>query len=179
MAARYCTDSFVFATILAPPSTLAVTPNVGGGSFAAATYFWKITGLNGRGETTASNEATTAVALNGTASLTWAALPATTVGVRVYRGTATGAENVLVATLGAVVAYTDTGTAGTAGAPPVASGAEISSQLVPAGGLRDSTHAAVVGNPGAFSVSPPVRGQGHVSARMADYLAVYPAGSEF
>ena len=118
MTARYCTQTFNLTTILAAPSTLAASPNVGGGTFAAAAYFWKITGLNGRGETTVSNEATCSVALNGTASLTWAALPAGTTGVKVYRGTVTQTENVLVATLGAVVAYTDTGTAGTAAVPP-------------------------------------------------------------
>lgn len=165
--------------MLAAPSTLAASPNVGGGTFAAATYFWKVTGSNSRGETTASNEATCAVALNGTASLTWAALPAGTTAVRVYRGTATGAENVLVATLGAVVAYTDTGTAGVAGSPPTVSGAEISSMLTMAGALRDSAHPAVVANPAAFSVTPPVAGQGHVSGRMAQYLAVHSAGPEF
>jgi hypothetical protein len=178
MAARYCTDSFVLATMLAAPSTLAASPNVGGGSFAAASYFWKVTGQNGRGETTASNEATCAVALNGTATLTWAALPAGTTGVKVYRGTVTNTENVLVTTLGAVVTYTDTGTAGTAAVPPVVSGAEISSILTQAGALRDSAHPAVTANPGAFSVTPPVAGQGHVSGPMAQYLAVHPAGPE-
>jgi len=178
MAARYCTDSFVLATILAPPSTLAASPNVGGGSFAAATYFWKITGLNGRGETVVSNEATTAVALNGTASLTWAALPAGTTGVKVYRGTVTNTENVLVATLGAVVAYTDTGTAGTAAVPPAVSTAEISSMLTEAGSLRDSTHPAVVANPNAFVTTVPVAGTNHVSPGRLQYLAVHPSGPE-
>jgi hypothetical protein len=179
MTARYCTDSFVLATILAPPSTLAATPNVGGGSFAAAAYFWKITGLNARGETTVSNEATCSVALNGTASLTWAALPAGTTAVKVYRGTVTNTENALVATLGAVVAYTDTGTAGTAATPPAVSGAEISSILTMAGALRDSAHPAVVANPNAFSVTAPVAGAGHVSPGMLQYLAVHTAGPEF
>jgi hypothetical protein len=178
MTARYCTDSFVLATILAPPSTLAAAPNVGGGTFAAAAYFWKITGSNARGETTASNEATCSVALNGTATLTWAALPAGTTAVKVYRGTVTNAENVLVATLGAVVTYTDTGIAGVAGVPPVVSGAEISSILTQAGALRDSAHPAVVANPAAFSVTAPVAGQGHVSPGTLQYLAVHSAGPE-
>jgi hypothetical protein len=178
MVARYCTDSFVLATILAPPSTLAASPNVGGGSFAAATYFWKVTGVNGRGETTASNEATAAVALNGTASLTWAALPAGTTAVKVYRGTVTNAENVLVATLGAVVAYTDTGTAGVAGSPPAVSTAEISSILTHAGALRDSAHPAVVANPAAFAAVAPVAGTGHISGPLLQYLAIHSSGPE-
>ena len=179
MTARYCTDSFVLATILAPPSTLAAAANVGGGTFAAGTYFWKITGSNARGETTASNEATVAVALNGTATLTWAALPAGTTAVKVYRGTVTNTENVLVATLGAVVTYTDTGIAGAAGSPPAVSGAEISSMLTEAGALRDSAHPAVIANPNAFSVTAPVAGQGHVSPGMLQYLAVHSSGPEF
>jgi hypothetical protein len=152
---------------------------VGGGSFAAATFFWKVTGLNGRGETTASNEATTAVAAGGTATLTWAALPAGTTAVKVYRGTVTNAENALVATLGAVVTFTDTGAAGTPAAPPAVSSAEASSLLTQAGAMRDSTHPAVVANPAAFSVTAPVAGQGHVGPGMAQYLAVHPSGPEF
>ena len=178
MTARYCTDSFVMANMLATPSGLAAAANVGGGSFAAATYFWKVTGLCASGETAGSAEATVAVAANGTATLTWSALPAGTTGVKVYRGTVTNTENVLVATLGAVLTYTDTGTAGTAGAPPANSSAVLSSQLTHAGALRDSAHPAVIGNPNAFSASPPVAGQGHVNPMLLQYLAAHPSGPE-
>lgn len=119
------------------------------------------------------------MAAGGTATLTWAALPAGTTAVKVYRGTATNAENALVATLGAVVTYTDTGTAGTPGSPPAVSAAEISSMLTMAGALRDSAHPAVVANPGAFSATPPVAGAGHVSPGLLQYLAVHTAGPEF
>src|SRR5258708_4673990 len=74
---------------LAPPSGLGAAANVGGGTFAAASYFWKITGINAAGETTGSNEATGAGARNGTATLTWSALPAGTPGVKVHPGTGT------------------------------------------------------------------------------------------
>lgn len=47
--------------------------------------------------------------------------PSVTTGVKVYRGTAAGAENVLVTTLGAVVTYTDNGGAGSAFSPPTVS----------------------------------------------------------
>lgn len=175
MAARFATSAFCTCFYLAPPSTLAAGANVGGGAFAAATYFWKITGTNSQGETTASNEATVAIALNGNASLTWAALPAGTAGVRVYRGTATNAENVLVATLGAVVAYTDTGTAGVAGAPPAANSATTGSEFIGVGAQRDSASAEVTANAAAFSVSAQAAG-GTVTGVMAGYLAAYPAG---
>ena len=176
MAARYATSSFVVQFQLAPPSTLAASPNVGGGTFAAAAYFWKITGTDAAGETTGSNEATCSVALNGTASLTWSALPAGTTGVKVYRGTVTQTENVLVATLGAVVAYTDTGTAGVAGAPPASNTAATQSHTVIEGSLRDSASAAYAANSAAFSVTPPVAGQGHVDGKLAGYLAAYSGG---
>jgi hypothetical protein len=123
MAARFATLPFSIGFYLAAPSGLAAAANVGGGTFAAATYFWKITGTNAAGETTGSAEATVAVAASGTATLTWSALPSGTTGVKVYRGTVTNTENVLVATLGAVVTYTDTGTAGTAATVPAVSSA--------------------------------------------------------
>lgn len=105
----------------AAPAGLAVAAVVGGGTFAAATYFWKITFVNFSGETTGSNEATVAIVLNGRANLTWTAPPASTMAVNVYRGTVTNTENVLVATLpGTSAAYTDTGLAGTAATPPAA-----------------------------------------------------------
>lgn len=103
---------------LGAPTGLAAAAVGSGGTFAAATYFWKITGTNAQGESTGSAEASATIVLNGSCNLTWSALPATTTGVKVYRGTVTQTENVLVATLGAVVAYTDTGIAGTSGAPP-------------------------------------------------------------
>ena len=106
---------------LTPPTGLNAAPVVGGGTFAAGTYFWKVTGTDAQGETTGSNEASATIALNGSANLTWNALPAGTTGVKVYRGTVAGAENALIATLGAVVAFTDTGTAGAGGSPPAAS----------------------------------------------------------
>lgn len=178
MVANYATSAFTAAISLAAPSTLAASPNVGGGTFAAATYFWKITGTNGNGETTASNEATTAVALNGTASLTWAALPAGTTGVRVYRGTVTNSENLLVAVLGAVVAYTDTGTSLGAGTPPTVNSAGVSSYFVEAGARRDSvTDSALIALFASnFTTTAPVAGVGNVTGVMAGYLAAYPTG---
>ena len=151
---------------------------MGGGVFAAAPYFWKITGLNGNGETTVSNEATCSVALNGTASLTWAALPAGTTGVRVYRGTVTNSENLLVAILGAVVAYTDTGTSLGAGTPPTVNSAAVAGYFVEAGARRDSvTDSALIALFASnFTTAAPVAGVGNVTGVMAGYLAAYPAG---
>jgi hypothetical protein len=121
----------VVASAFEPVITgLAAAAQVGGGTFAAAAYYWVVTGTDALGETTASNEATAVVALNGSVILTWNALPPGTTGVNVYRGTASGAENALITSLGNVTTYTDTGTAGTAATPPVKNTAEIGTQVV-------------------------------------------------
>ena len=100
------------------PSGAAAAAVGSGGTFAAGTYFWKITALYPGGESGPSSEVSATLVLNGSANLTWSALPAGATGAKVYRGTVTNAENVLVATLGVVAAYTDTGTAGTAATVP-------------------------------------------------------------
>ncbi|WP_346925878.1 hypothetical protein [uncultured Arthrobacter sp.] len=102
--------------ISAPSITLGATATTGG-TFAAGTYYWKVTAINVAGETIGSNEATQAIAANGTQVLNWSAISGAT-GYKVYRGTAPGAQSTLVATLGTVVTYTDTGIAGTAGTVP-------------------------------------------------------------
>ena len=178
MAARYALGPFSVTLGLLPPSGLGASANVGGGTFAAATYFWKITGTNAAGETTASNEASVAVALNGTATLTWSALPAGTTGVKVYRGTVTNTENVLVATLGAVVTYTDTGTAGSGATPPAAGTAFTGTDSIVTGSLRDSAGPAVTADPGGFGTAAPVAGVGAVTGILAAYLATYPSGPQ-
>lgn len=111
---------------LSPPASLAAAAVGTGGTFAAATYFWKITAINSEGETTGSNEATATIVLNGSANLTWAAVTGAT-GYKIYRATSTGAENgatQFVAQVGAVTAYTDTGTALTAGGVPATNTAD-------------------------------------------------------
>jgi hypothetical protein len=107
------------------PTGLAGSPVVGGGTFAALTYFWKITWVTDWGESEASNEITNAVALNGSETLTWTVptVGAPVRSVNIYRGTATNAEvfiaNVPETDAGIVPAtYLDTGTAGTAQTPP-------------------------------------------------------------
>lgn len=115
------------------PTGLAVAPVVGGGTFAAGTYFWVITGTDALGETTASNEVTAVIALNGSANLTWNPLPAGTTGVNVYRGTASGNENALITSLGNVTQFTDTGAAGSAKSPPTQNTATITDQVIVSG----------------------------------------------
>ena len=103
----------------------AVTPSGSGGTFAANTYFWKVSGVvsaagptaTAIGEGAGSNERSASVGLNGSAPLSWTLIDGYT-GYNVYRSTGSGTE-VLIAQLGNVSAYTDTGTAAISGQTPL------------------------------------------------------------
>ena len=104
------------------PTALAAAAVAGGGAFTAGAQFWKVTALGPWGESAPSAEATVSVALNGHADLTWACPPGTSA-VRVYRGSVTNTENILVTQLqGNPTAYSDLGGPGTpATSPPAVS----------------------------------------------------------
>lgn len=106
------------AAIAAPSITLGATATTGG-TFAAGTYFWKVTATDAFGETVGSNEVSATLVASGTQVINWTAVTGAT-GYKVYRGTTAGGQDKLVTTLGAVTTYTDTGTAGTAGTVPTA-----------------------------------------------------------
>jgi len=99
----------------APVITLGTATS--GGAFTAGAQFWVVTAIVGGVESVASNEVTATLTSDQEQPINWSAVASAT-GYNVYRGTTTGMETVLVATLGAVVTYTDTGTAGVAGVPP-------------------------------------------------------------
>ena len=128
---------------ITPTLTLGTTSTTGGTLAAGATY-WKVTAVNTAGQSLPSNEV--AATLTGSTSsqpLTWTA-PAGATSYNVYRGTAPGAENVLVATV-TTNSYTDTGAAGTATPLPVVSAygtpVTVSLSLVASGGtVGDGTH---------------------------------------
>jgi len=93
------------ATVLTKGATATT-----GGTLPAGNMYWKVTATAGGGESPGSNEVT--ALLTGSTStqvLTWTAVTGAT-GYNIYRGIATGAENVLVASVGTVLTYTDTGT---------------------------------------------------------------------
>lgn len=126
--------------------TLGSTSTTGGTLPAGATY-WKVTATAAGGEGIGSNEVT--ATLTGTTSsqpLSWTAVTGAT-GWKIYRGTAPGAENVLVTTItsGATLTYTDIGAAGTAGAPPVAASYVHTVSL---NNAADSTH---TGQPNSYT----------------------------
>jgi len=109
-------DSLGTAGTAAPVITLGATSGTGG-TFAPGTYFWVVSAISATGESIVSNELTATIASNGTQVLNWTAIVGAT-GYKVYRGSVSGAQNILVASLGTVVTYTDTGIAGTVTAPP-------------------------------------------------------------
>jgi len=78
-------------SLLAPPTLTLGAIATSGGTFAAGTYFWKVTAFNIHGQTLGSNEITATVPANGTVSLTWTAAPGAQY-YYVYRGTTSGSE---------------------------------------------------------------------------------------
>lgn len=116
---EYVTVPIAFATSqVSPPTGLTATPVVGGGTFAAGTYFYEVTATTALGETTVSNEASAVVALNGSVNLAWTLPVGVITHIKVYRGTGAGLENTLVTTLGpTATAFTDTNV-GAGGTPP-------------------------------------------------------------
>jgi hypothetical protein len=108
-------SSTAVASVAAPVITLG---SVGAGAWVSAgTWYWKVTAINNQGETVGSNEVSATLTTAQSQALNWA-LPTGATGIKVYRGPSAGGENVLVATLGAVTTYTDTGTVGTAATVP-------------------------------------------------------------
>jgi len=118
VAVDFTTAGSPLAT-LPPPSGVSATAVATGGTFAAATYYWKVTATNGQGETTGSAEVSSAIAANGSATIAWTAVSGAT-GYRVYRSTTAGGESATPALVwsGTGTSVTDTGAAATAGAVP-------------------------------------------------------------
>ena len=124
----YDSSSLVLAALSAPVQA-ALSTSTTGGTLAAATYFYKVTAVNGIGETIGSNEQS--IITTGTTSsntVSWSAVSGAT-GYRIYRGTATGAENTYYV-VGAVTSFVDTGAASTAGTTPATNTANINQVFV-------------------------------------------------
>lgn len=108
-------------TAVTSPTAPTVAAVAGAGTFAAGSKFWKITAINAVGETLPSGEATLAVAANDAVDISWTKVAGAT-GYKVYRATTsqTYTDPALVATVGDVATYRDTGAATTAGTLPTA-----------------------------------------------------------
>lgn len=105
----------------AGPTAPTINAVAGGGTFTATAQFYKITALiAGQPESAPSSEVTTTPAASGHIDLTWVC-PAGTTAIRIYRGTATNTENVLVIQLqGAPTSFSDTNLNAGAATPPAA-----------------------------------------------------------
>lgn len=130
---------------MVPTLSLGATATTGG-TFAAGTYYWKVTAKNASGESLASNEVSAVLAANGTQVLNWAAVPTAT-SYDIYRGTVAGAQNSRVATVTALT-YTDTGTSTAGPTPPAVStfgiAVSVSLSIIQAGGtMGDGTHRVI------------------------------------
>lgn len=136
----------VSGLIPAPTLTLGSTSTTGG-TLAAATYYWKVTAKSAGGETIGSNEVTaTTTGTTSSQPLSWTA-PAGAASYNIYRGTAAGAENILVANV-STTNYTDTGAAGTSATVPTvstyATATTVYLSIVAAGGtVGDGTHRVI------------------------------------
>lgn len=142
LASKYATLATHGAVYTTAPGTALVAPTISlgttassGGTFTAATYYWKLTAINDQGETVGSNEVSATLVANGTQVINWSAIGGAT-GYKLYRGTSAGGQNVLVTTLGKVLTYTDTGTAGTSATVPTSntSGGDNAAGSEPVGG---------------------------------------------
>ena len=102
---------------ISPPVQSTTTTATTGGNLAADTYYYVITAITPSGETAVSNEQSQATTgATSTVGLSWSAVSGAT-GYNVYRGLAPGAQDTRY-TIGAVTAYTDTGSVGTSATPP-------------------------------------------------------------
>lgn len=117
------------ANVLAPPVQAASSTSTTGGTLAAGTYRAKITAINSRGETLASNEISQ-VTTGATSTITWnwAAVTGAT-GYKIYRTLVNGAVNseTFVTTVGAVTSFVSDGSLSPNGvnAPPTSSTAFV------------------------------------------------------
>ena len=107
---------------LPPPVQAAAASSSAGGTLATGTYYYVVTALGPSGETTASGE--TSIAVTGPpaeVTVNWYAVAGAT-GYKIYRGTSSGAENVVVGVVtgGSTTSFVDTGSVVATGqSPPV------------------------------------------------------------
>jgi hypothetical protein len=103
---------------LATPVNAAFATATTGGTLAAGTYYYRVSAINAYGETLASAE-TSQVTTGTTSTVTvnWGAVSGAT-GYKVYGRTTAG--ELLIATVGAVTTYIDTGVITPSGALPAA-----------------------------------------------------------
>jgi hypothetical protein len=102
------------------PSGVSAISSNSGGSLPAATYYYRIVGADGAGGLSLpSTEVSAGVTgTTGTVTISWPSVAGADGGYRVYRGTASGGENVYYAIAAGTTTFTDTGGAAISGTPP-------------------------------------------------------------
>lgn len=114
-------DNHLHAEAIGGPLSTSTTVSATGGTFAAGTYYYRVTATNSAGESTGSTEVSAVVGLNGSVSFNWKVVPGAN-GYKLYRTTVSGTytPTALLTTItgGTTYSYTDTGTAVGAGALP-------------------------------------------------------------
>lgn len=126
----------IYPADLATPVNAAFATASTGGSLVPATYYYRVSAINSLGETLASTETSQVVGAGtntNTVTVNWGAVTGAT-GYKVY-GRSTGAE-LLIATVGAVTTYVDTGSITPAGALPAVN--------TTAGGLPANAYATIL-----------------------------------
>jgi hypothetical protein len=117
-ATNYVQYGVEYVTISAPTLS-SPTGSTTGGTLAANTYYYVVTAVTPGGETVASGEqSVTTTGSTSSVSLSWSSVTGAS-GYKVYRGTASNAENVYYTVSGgATTTYDDTGATPTSGSPP-------------------------------------------------------------
>jgi hypothetical protein len=150
-------------SVLSVPSGVTAAPAAGGSFTTSTTGYFKITAFNWAGETTASAEVSATFSGSNLAALiSWSAVAgvhdqtghaALFAGTRIYYGSTSGSENVLVATVAAsATSYTVTSSTGTSASPPVSNTA---STFVGSAALLGGS-VTVTGSGASINVSPSI-----------------------
>ena len=148
---------------LGAPKNLTITASGSGGTLPTGTYYYVVTALDGAGgETTISNEVSQAITLGQNAVLVWNVVP-NAASYNVYRGTASGAEGLLIATTLPVsqvvagtltVTFTDGGVSQSVTPETIISAVYSGSQRTPPGAVATFTVASTALIPAGLIFTP-------------------------
>ena len=129
-------------SILSTPTAVSATATAGGtGNLAAGTYYYEIACTNVRGTTLLSNEVSATLSATGYIQVVWTPGVAGCTGYQVWRGTATGAENLYYAVAAALPQYTDDGST-----PTCSSSCTVPSSNTTGGGVQTTGVAIIAAN---------------------------------
>ncbi|MBI4463637.1 MAG: hypothetical protein HY647_02935 [Acidobacteria bacterium] len=116
--------SKVLAMEMVSPGTPTLGATQAGGSLSG-TYYYKITALDGTGETVGSEEASvTVTSPNNAVNVSWSAVPGAKA-YRIYRRPTSGGYTYYTSSPTSPTSFVDTGAAGTSGSPPTVTTAYV------------------------------------------------------